>query len=421
MMRNFGSLKQKLKTDDMARHGLMMVAFGILVGVFSFLYQLIMGVMLPEKEFAIVYTLVSIFVIFSIFGQAIEISVTKFVSKHKALGQMGGVNYLWRFSLRRMLLLGVAAFILFTLLTPVISNYLRIDNYLYTFILFSSLLLMFALPTNYGALRGLQRFLPLGSSVTLWSGSRFLLGALLVYLGLGVYGAMLAHPLSLLIAFLVTLFLLKNLGKFGSERVEDSGLRSYAGLTLLAIFAFSALLNMDMLLAKHYLSDEAGIYAATSVLGKIAFYAPMGVAGAMLPKTSALFEIGKEHRPVFLKAMLICLLIVGAVIIVYAMAPHAITDLLGGNYPPAAPYLFKYGLAMGLFSISFLFTNYFLSLNQTKIAFPLLGLMCFEAGLITVFHSSVSQLVDVMLISGALSIALMLPFYFRARRLRATG
>jgi len=413
------SIKAKVATDDMTRHGTVMVAFGLLAGFINYLFQLTMGIMLTPVQYGTLYSLLSLFVILSIFSAAIHTSVTKFASKFKAQGKLGRVNYLWRFSLKRALFIGLAMFVVLCALTPLISKFLKIDNNWYLIVLFLCVILAFVLPVNYGILRGLQRFLSLGGSNTLIACLKLAVGALLVYLGLGVYGGLLGFLIAQLVVFVVTLFFLKDLVRVSNEKVEISGLHSYAGLALLAIAAFTVLTNIDVILVKHYLSPEVtGNYSVIAVLGKMAFIAPGGIVVAMFPKTSELFETDSAHRPVLLKAMLLTLLLAGGVVIIYWRFPDVIVEFLfRGKYALASPdILFKYSVAMLFFAVSFLLMNYFLSLNQTKVAYSFVVAMLVQLGLIISFHSSIAQVVNIMVISGALSVVLMFPFYLKMRR-----
>jgi O-antigen/teichoic acid export membrane protein len=302
--------------------------------------------------------------------------------------------------------------------SPLISRFLNLNNLLYPIIVFSTMLVVLALSVSLGVMQGLQRFFSLGFSQTLVGLLKLGFGALLVYLGLGIYGGLAAIPISFALVLLVTFPLLRNLSRAGNERVAVTGLRSYAVLTLVAIFFFTVLTNVDVILARHYLNaTDAGNYSAISVLGRIAFYAPAGVAAAMFPKTSALFESGGDHQGLFLKAMLLVALIAGSVVLVYGLfAQMVIQFLFAGKYPLVAPYLFIYGLAMALFAFSFLLLNYFLSFNQTKVAYSLLAVVILQLTLIAIFHSTIGQLVNIMLICGMSSVVAMLPFYLRQRR-----
>ena len=293
MLGRVSLLRQRLKSDDMTRHGSMMAAFVLLGGLFNYLYQLAMGRMLAPAEYGTLISLLSLFLIISVFSQTIQTSITKFTSRFRVDNRLGRVNYLWKYSLRQTFLLGVALFLALFLLSPLISGFLNIDNSWYWIVFASSFILAFAVAANCGILQGLQRFSLLGFSTTLVGLLRLGLGILLVYLGLGLYGGLLCLPLAILVVLVLTLSFLRDLAKVGNETVEVRGLFSYAGLALLALTAFAVLTNIDVVLVKHFLSPEdAGNYSAISVLGRIVLVAPMGVAVAMYDGQQSMNNLG---------------------------------------------------------------------------------------------------------------------------------
>ncbi len=404
MLNKLGFFREQIKTDDMTRHGLMMVAFSVLAGFFRYLYQLSMGIFLEAEQYGILFSLTSLLSIILIISMAISTTLAKFTSKLRAEGRLGGVNYLWHYSLKRAFLIGIAIFALLAGISPLISQFLNINNLFYPLILFSTILISLAYSTNTGVLQGLQRFLPLGSASALLAFLIVTLGALLVYAGFGIYGGLAAFPLSYIVVLLLTFFFLRNLSHIGNEQIAMVGIRSYAGLTLLAIFAVTMLTNVDVVLARHYLSAaDAGNYSAISVLGRVALYAPLGVATAMFPKTSELFESGGDYQRILSRAILLVLLIAGGVVLIYWLFPQFIIQFLfGDKYPLIAPYLLTYGLAMALFALSSVLMRYFLSINQTKVAYLLLGVTVLQLVLIMFFHSSIAQLVNILLICSIL-------------------
>ena len=78
MLARVGLIGERLKSDEMARHGSMMVAFVFLGGLFNYLYQLSMGRILAPAEYGTLISLLSLFLIISVFSQAIQTSITKF-------------------------------------------------------------------------------------------------------------------------------------------------------------------------------------------------------------------------------------------------------------------------------------------------------------------------------------------------------
>ena len=410
-------IREAVRDDDLVRHGLLMVAFSVSANFFNYLYQLSMGILLSVEQYGILFSFTSILTMLLVFSQAIMLTIAAFTSRLKAEYRLGGVNFLWRLALKRSLLISLGVFALLVAGSPLLCSFLNIRNLVYSVVLFSAVLPIVVLYVNWGTMQGLQRFVPLGCTQMLAAFLKAGLGALLVYLGLGIYGGLTAIPVSFALVFLVTFFLLRNLSSAGNEQVAVSGLGSYAGVSLIAILSLTVLTNIDVVLAKHYFdAANAGNYAAISVLGKIAYYAPAGVGIAMFPKTSALFERRGGHLRLFLKAALLYMLIAGGVVLVYWLFPQLVTRFLFSNkYLGIAAYLFPYGLAMALLAFSLLLMNYLLSISQTKVAYSLLAVALLQVTLITRFHSSIAQLVNIMLICGTLSIVSMLPFYLRQR------
>ncbi len=417
MLYRLAATKNFIQTDEMARHGILMAAFGLMAGFFDYLYQLSMSIMLTPDQYGTVFTFISIFMIVSIGSQAVQTSIAKYTSKLNAENNPARLNYLWASSLKRTIFIGSVICVSLCLFSPLISSFLNIDNNWYSIILFSCFILIFALPVNWGVLQGMQRFVPLGYTRAMWSLLKLGLGVLLVSLGFSIYGALLPLLVSTVLLFLLTFFILRPMARTGYEKVATSGLSSYTGLALIGVFCFAILVNLDVIMAKHYLSaDDAGAYSAVSVLGRVAYYAPWGIAIAMFPKVSSISDRISEHRYLLRKAFLLTMLISGGIVLVYGLlSSFLVSVLLRDEYSFISIYLFKYGLAMFFFALSFLLMNYLLAINQTKAVYGLVLTVLVNIGLIVAFHSSIVQIVNVMLITGVISTTIMLLFFLNVR------
>jgi len=405
------------KTDDLLKHGSIMVAAGLSVGLINYVFQLIMGILLSPAQYGTFISLSSLYNIVKFFTRTFQLSVAKFASTFRTEDRWGRIHYLWIYSLKRTFLIGLALFIISASLSPVISKFLNIDNVWFLPVLFCSFVFTFALPVNLGMLQGLQKFVSLGLSNCLQALTRLAIGVLLVFLGFGLYGALSAYFCSYVILFIITIIMLRYIRKTKSEEFKTSILTSYAGLTIIAIFSFAVLTNVDVIIVKHFLSKvEAGNFGVVAILGKIAFFTSNGIIVAMFPKMSDLFEAGKKTYPLLIKTLIYVGVVVGGVVLVYWLFSEPIINLLyGDKYPLVAPNLVRYALAMALFSFSFTMMNYLLSLNRTRVAFCFLAGMFLEIGLISAFHSSISQVVDMMLISSASCLFLVILYYMVVR------
>lgn len=415
MLRGLLALVERIRKDDLTRHSAIMTSAGLVAGLLNYFYQLQMGHMLPRAEYGVLFSLLSLSAILGTVSQTFQNATSRFTSTFRVQGSLGKIRTMWMFFLVRTLLLGVLLFLALALITPVMSHFLNLDDWRCFLVLCASLVLGFALPVNQGLLLGLQRFLPLGICQVLMPLIKVVLGALLVYLGLGVNGGLLPLLVGSIVVFVVSSFFVRDVARVHGERYEITGMWSYTGLTLLGILSFGLLMNVDVVMARHYLSPEsAGDYSAMAVLGRMALYAPMGIGAAMFPKTSELFEAGGDPHRAMRKAVLYTVIVGGTVLLGYCLFHGFVIDFaFRGEYQFGLVDLLKYGLSMLLFAVSFLSMNYFLSVNQTKIAYVALATSLLLVALLAVFHSGVGQFVDVMLVCGAVSLLLILPFYVR--------
>jgi O-antigen/teichoic acid export membrane protein len=420
MVHRLTLVMELLKKDNMARHFLVMAGFGFVIGIFNYLYQLAMGRMLQPSEYGVLMSLNSLFMVVTVLAITIRTAMAKFISKYHAENNLEAIGYLWRVYQKRLLIFGAIAFVFVAALSPQISGFLRIGNPWYPVVLFSSLTLAFVFPLNQGALNGLHRFFSLGWTDALWPLLRFVLAILLIKLGMGLYGGLAPSMIAYIVVVPITYYILKDLPRNGRGSVEPSGLRSYVSLSFIAILAYTMLTWVDMILVKHFLNDDqAGNYAAIAALGRVSLFAPMGIALALFPKTSGLHELGKSHRPVLLIAVLFTTLLTSLVVIIYWLFPNFFVNLLGsGKYTLAAPYLYKYGMAMMFFAISYIFMNYFLSLNLIKIAYIFAAVGFLQILLILYFHGDIAQVANDVLVSSVVCLLANLIFYLWWQRPR---
>src|SRR6202022_1201592 len=131
---------------------------------------------------------------------------------------------------------------------------------------------------------------------------------LLLAFHLRAVGAMLAINLALVMCNLLAALSLRDLPHAGHhERLPiwpllRGAMGATAGITAITLFY-----NFDVLLAKHFLSNQdAGLYSAMSLLGKLLFFGTISVSVVMFPRVSAIHAAGQRgHRTVNLSLALV--------------------------------------------------------------------------------------------------------------------
>lgn len=398
-----------------------MVVFTLLTASLNYLYQLSMSFLLVDADYGTFASLSSMFTIILALAQCFQMSVAKFTSRLRAQDKWCEISYLWKYSLRRAFLMGIVAFSASVLLTSTIVKLLNINNGWYPVILFSSLSLVFTLSANNGVLQGLSRFFALGSSNVLWAFSKLGIGVLLVRQGLGLYGGFAAYFVASVASLVLTFIVLADLAKTRTRQTELGTFGSYTANAFLAILSFAVLTNADVILVKHYFDPEtAGYFSVVSILAKVALYAPTGVSTALFPKTAGSERGQAGSSQLFRLALVLVLGLGGGVVLFYQFFSSQVVSLLyGSKYPYAASLLFEYSFAMMLFSASFLMMNYSLSRSKTRITYLMVGATVLEIGLIIMFHSSIKQVIDMILVSSCVCAVLLFIFCSKTRKSEA--
>jgi len=161
-------------------------------------------------------------------------------------------------------------------------------------------------------------------------------------------------------------------------------------------------------LSKHYLSAEAaGIYAAASVLGRVVYFLGLTISQVMFPEVATLHAKDEPHYHVVDLSLALLAAVAVGLTIVYALVPGIVLLPYGAAFNPVRPYLWPFALALGLLAIVNLFTTYLLSIGSARFAVPLIGACAIETALITIFHGSAAQILEMVLLTvGALAASL---------------
>ena len=278
-----------------------------LFNVFNLLYHLFMVRFLSPVDYGQLNTLIALFMVISVPGSTVQITVTKFVSSFQAQNRFSQMKKLLRHLLILMSIVGLCFFLLATLGSRFLSSFLQISSYRLIILLGLGLFFAMVLPIPWGGLQGLQKFGSMTFSLIINGGLKFGLGALFVFLGLGVLGAMGAFTICYLVTVFLSLIILgTSLPREKSElrREQDiekpdpsyiSGVYQYflpVGITLLC---FMVLTNIDLILVKHFFTPiEAGYYSIAQVVGKVILLLPVPIVMVMFPKLSSLE--GQEEK-----------------------------------------------------------------------------------------------------------------------------
>ncbi len=394
----------------LARHSGIIFSATIVANLLAYLFHIYMGRSLGAAEYGTLGSLLAAFYILFVPLGAISTVVRKFVSEFKARKEYGKVASLLFPGMRKLSRYAILVFIGLSVSSWLIADFLRIPSPFPVILVGLGIAFAAGVPIPRGVLRGLQKFGQLGLNISLESLIRLLLGVLLVSLGLGVNGAILAYGLGYLAAILLAMMPLRFLFHLQNETIDASSIYKFSLPALTMSICLAVMTNIDLIFVKHFFtSEEAGVYTVVSVLGKAIFFVSGAFTIPMFPLVSELHTKGENTRSVLKKSSTYVILFSGIIMAVYWLFPSFIVDTLYGRaYSPATPLLGAIGIAMGLMALVMLYTSYLLAIKDMRFVKVLLVSTLLEVVLLSLFHNSLLQVIYVLIFGAALTLLLLI-------------
>jgi glycosyltransferase involved in cell wall biosynthesis/O-antigen/teichoic acid export membrane protein len=353
----------------------------------ALLFTVIFARMLGADGYGSLAALLSTFLILAVPGSAVQVAV----ARETAMGRLGGDAELattlarWR---RTLLLACLVVAVAAALMREQIAAVLSVDEAWAAAATLPTACLWLLLSVERGVLQGRHAYRPVAWSLILEAVGRILIALVLVGVGLGVSGAYLGTPLSMLaVAAGLAWVARRRLGRpargIGGESLRE--LMRGAWPAVIGLFLVAVLQNVDVILVKRSIGgDEAGAYAAAAVAAKAVVWVAIGVGLYLLPAAVRRERESADPRPVLLRALAIVALVALPMLLAYAVAPELVLRLaFGEETVVAAGALFTLGLAMTLLAAGYLCVQYMLGLNRVSFLYALVVVVVAEIAVLS--------------------------------------
>ena len=397
-------LALRLRQDPILRNTAIFLAGGLLAGLFGYVFHFVTGRLLGPAGYAVVAAGIAALYLLTLPGVVLQLVSARFTSVAAANGNLALIQPLL-FRISAASVVGaVPVVVLVAVFAPAAARFLNISDSRVVLVLALGGIVTLLVTITRGALQGLRRFFALSGNALLDAVTRVVVAVAFILLGLGPIGAIAAIMIGPLVAYFQSLYLLRRLAPAAGttgDRVE--GLGRYTLLAAAAGIGINYLFTADTLLAKHYLpSEQAGIYAAASVLARVVYFLGLTVTGVMFPEVATLHARNLAHFHVVDRSLLMVAGIGVTLILIYTVFPGLVLLPYGASFAPVRPYLGTFALALTMLALANLMISYFLSIASARFVVPLLGACVLETVLIVFFHSAISQIVGMVMVSLAL-------------------
>jgi O-antigen/teichoic acid export membrane protein len=302
---------------------------------------------------------------------------------------------------RRLGVAGLVTCLAIVIASPWISDFLKIGTPAPVVVLAAAVPLWCIASLLRGIFQGSQHFGRLAISTAVEAIAK--ISSAIVILSLfwrGATGGMIAVVIGAAGALLVSSLMASYLPYTENHRTPTVHPGRYTLITLAALGLLAILLSTDTLAAKHYLSPaDAGLYAGVSICGKIVYFVTSVLAIYLFPIFSAQHDRGRDARGGL--GLSLAFVLGGSIIFagLFSVEPQlVVTPLLGSKYAAACQYVGLAGIAFGLYGCVYLSAMYLLARRQSAVIAILGVSVALFLFLLYQSHSSISQLLHVLII-----------------------
>jgi len=261
-----------------------------------------------------------------------------------------------------------------------------------------------------GLLQGIEGYFWLSSAYLSEAVIRLGVGVLLCYVllsvGRSLDGAIWGLAQSMIVTWFISWLAIRhfiNHKKISEAKQVNDQQQEWIHLgwiTGLALIGQMMITNSDFLLVKNFFSPEdAGLYAAVSVLGRIVYFGALPLTIVLVPLIARRQALNIPTRPILVLlvggGIGVCSLLI---LIALIFAPNVLGLLYGDVYVGAADLLAPYALAASLYTLTNLVITYQLALGRGgETWLPIIAGVA-QIVLVVLFHDSLIQVITIQIV-----------------------
>jgi O-antigen/teichoic acid export membrane protein len=394
-----GAAQAKKLRHKLLGGSLTLLAGSGLVGITNLVYNVVTARLLGPTGFAHATAVYTLLMLASAITLSFQVVCAKYVAGYETADDKAAIFAALHL---RAWLCGIVIGLLMFIFNRPLMAYLNLPDPALISLLALGTAFYIPLGVRRGYIQGIHAFSSLSINFILEGAVRLGGAFALIRLGLGVSGAVLAS----VIAVIASYSLARPAPGWKSSRAQSMPIAFGEGLQAIVFFSGQVIINnFDIILVKHFfVPEQAGIYAAVSLVGRLVNMCAWSVVNTMFPVSAAARSTDREARPVLFMSLGMVFLILSVLILGLWAIPSFLWRTLFGahfelqSYGGLAALLILYAVSTGIYSLSSVMITYEMS---RKIANTSWAQLAFSGAVvigICVFHQTLRQVVFVQLI-----------------------
>ncbi|HSH01118.1 MAG TPA: hypothetical protein VLL52_01280 [Anaerolineae bacterium] len=386
---------QQLRQSPDVWHGVVMTGSMLVAGVLDYLFSLLSGRWLAPAEYGILIAVQAILQILLHATNVIRNVVAYYVAEiwaetatPSAVAPFLRRRYRWAWQY------GLLATLLMALISPLLARWLQFPTSAPLWAASLALVMLFVRPVTDGTLQGLQQFPQLSAVQVLQASLRLGFAIVLIRIGWGAFGAVVALPLATTTAFFLAYYFLRPYWVLPTKAVRIPAIsRRYSTHTLVGLLTFALMVNLDAIAVKRLFDPAvAGNYGPIVTLGKINLFVPLAIAMVLFPKAVERHTKGEDARPILLASLAAAIVPGLGLSFLFFLFPDWITlTLFGDEYTSLGVVMPLVGLATTFFAGINVWLNYALSTARPAYVYCLAALLGGQVVALWWWHGTLEQ------------------------------
>lgn len=397
-------------TPELASGLFLIISSGI-SGVINLVTNTFLGRRLNLAEFGLITLITSLFTLFRVPLGSLSQTVT-----YRSGFLLGKYHYaaahFWQYIRNRIFIISILGTLIWIILIPSLAKYFNSDSFI-PFVLFTPFIIISGLAAvDGGYLSGNLKFVILAILGLVDAVTRLLFSWIFVTIGHPefVYATI---PISTLITFIIGWIAAIQLSKKTSitnEKIVNQFPVKFFGSSVLSRISAVTFVSLDLILAKHFLSQEmAGQYSLLSLAGKMVYFAGTLFIQFINPVISRSEGTGQGSHKIFYKLFSITAIACLFVFLLIGVGGTITVPLIFGNKTAEIISLLPwYTLAMVAFTLSVCIVNFHQIRRQYVFSVISFIFVIFQWLFITMFHKDISAFVSVIYYLSLTQLAVLL-------------
>lgn len=379
-----------------------MGAYAMVVGAYavvyltSYVYAVVIARLLGPSSYSALASLLAFGTIIAVgIGGPLQSIIARYVAADTALGLEHRARYLVRKVLVVVACASAVVLVLTCALSWPIKEWLNIATLppVLLLALFTSLWLIH--PVMSGTAQGNQRFKLLSIAFVAAAVTRIVIGIVLVALGLGVSGAMIAEVASgVVVLALLGVSVKRWLGQGPAYgEIDVTHLKRFATTVIVSSTCLAAFIYLDVFLVRGLIGGvQAGYYAAAQKLGTVIYFIPGIMAVVLFPRVSANHANEISSWRALARVEGVVLVLCGSIAAFLALAPEwSMRLVFGSKYVGGSGLVPIFALAMFFFSLLPVPVQFLQATDRHRFIYVLILGVVAETVAILLFHETITQ------------------------------